>query len=640
MTYRCRPNPRAPLRIAFVLIVGVLAAYARGAPRPSVYVVALRDSDLLTMCPDVREVRMADGRTWKSDGKAHVLPAPYQDMQFLSFPPRPYLRDSRDRDPRTPVDLRTSTERGPTFAVLRRPAVKGAGDSSPGQTELGRNRFAADVDVKNAVEREFAKLGVYDVRPSPDGADFVFLAESVYLGRAGWSSGEMSPKDEVPSEFGVVGALGDWQASFRQSALAIVVPASLYKTGQLDIGALLTARVWEGSEVAQQPVQRVIGPRAGSQVIVERRLTFEPASPQALVWQFHGRKPRPPSHPPLCAAYSPGRETRMELREPQPPAAEVPVGEPGSNSTSASARFSAAVTYVSVPVRVVDREGRSVLDLAPSDIHVFEEDLEQKVDRVIPSSGPFDIGLLVDTSTSLRLHDREIQGSARRFVDTLNPLGRLLVASFDRRILVCSELTDDRDRLHAAVDRLGGPRARGWTRLYDALELLLADRLDQVGDRSAIVLFTDGIDTSSRLVDAAGARTRVEESHTPIYAVQYEPKVDEVPAGMARQPNYRSRLIPPDFGEGTRDASAKATEFLRRVAETSGGRLYSAQTLADMDPIFSEIDRELSEQYTVWYYPANQNQDGTYRKIRVEVNRPGVTVRARPGYRAPSAASR
>jgi Ca-activated chloride channel family protein len=79
---------------------------------------------------------------------------------------------------------------------------------------------------------------------------------------------------------------------------------------------------------------------------------------------------------------------------------------------------------------------------------------------------------------------------------------------------------------------------------------------------------------------------------------------------------------------------ARGERFLQDVSETSGGRLYHAESMKNLDSAFVQIAEELSLQYTLCYYPQNQIRDGTYRRIRVEVARPGVKIRARPGYRA------
>ena len=77
-----------------------------------------------------------------------------------------------------------------------------------------------------------------------------------------------------------------------------------------------------------------------------------------------------------------------------------------------------------------------------------------------------------------------------------------------------------------------------------------------------------------------------------------------------------------------------ADSYLHDLAARSGGQLYRADTVASLPQAFAAIAAELRTQYLLGYYPANKNQDGTYRKIQVKTSRNDVAVRARPGYRA------
>ena len=82
-----------------------------------------------------------------------------------------------------------------------------------------------------------------------------------------------------------------------------------------------------------------------------------------------------------------------------------------------------------------------------------------------------------------------------------------------------------------------------------------------------------------------------------------------------------------------------ADAYLNDLALKSGGKLHRADTLGSLPTAFARIAAELRNQYSLGYYPTNAARDGKYRKIQVKVNRKGVVVRARPGYRAPSGAA-
>jgi Ca-activated chloride channel family protein len=73
---------------------------------------------------------------------------------------------------------------------------------------------------------------------------------------------------------------------------------------------------------------------------------------------------------------------------------------------------------------------------------------------------------------------------------------------------------------------------------------------------------------------------------------------------------------------------------MQDLADASGGRLFPAESISDLDAVFPQVAQELRSVYTVAYYPENQNFDGAWRSVQVKVKRPGVEVSARPGYYA------
>lgn len=75
-------------------------------------------------------------------------------------------------------------------------------------------------------------------------------------------------------------------------------------------------------------------------------------------------------------------------------------------------------------------------------------------------------------------------------------------------------------------------------------------------------------------------------------------------------------------------------QYLHDLCADSGGRLFSASTFPNLRWAFDQIAEELRHQYTLCYYPSNQTNDDPYRRIQVTVNRPGMKIRARAGYRA------
>jgi Ca-activated chloride channel homolog len=314
---------------------------------------------------------------------------------------------------------------------------------------------------------------------------------------------------------------------------------------------------------------------------------------------------------------------------------------------------------VTIPVSVSDRYGKFVPFLVKRDFHVFENLVEQDIESVESVATPFHVALVLDTSNSTAFKLEDIQDAAVAFTNELRPDDQVMVVSFDDRVRVESEFTSDRGQLRAAIYRT---RTGGSTKLYDAVQMTLADRLARVQGRKAVVLFTDGVDTSSRRASARSTLDLVEESDTLVFPIGYDTE-DSMQGGGVYSPgrtppvynpwpNPRGRgrwplsqLVGPQWpqwpqgripqGRGNSgNEYERASRYLEDLADRSGGRLYRADTLRDVSQAFSLIAEELRYQYRINYYPSNSNKDGTYRKIKVRIDKPDLVVRARNGYKA------
>ena len=311
-------------------------------------------------------------------------------------------------------------------------------------------------------------------------------------------------------------------------------------------------------------------------------------------------------------------------------------------------------TMVTIPVSVLDHDGKYIPNLTKRDFHLFEDNVEQEITDFNSIEAPFHVVLLLDTSQSTNFKLGDIQKAALAFIDQLHRDDQVMVVSFDSDIYIDTEFTSDRDQLRRAIRQT---RTGGWTRLYDAVDLVITERLGKVQGRKAVALFTDGVDTASNLATAASTLARVEESGALVYPIQYD--TEGIPAGPWGPMRGGGR--PPIFGPSPfprfprggrrrwqsdpfttwqsprgsrRDAYLRAAQYLRDLADRSGARLYRADTTGNLKKAFSQIAEELRHQYSLSYYPTNTARDGSYRRIRVRVEQPKYVVRAREGYRA------
>jgi len=308
-------------------------------------------------------------------------------------------------------------------------------------------------------------------------------------------------------------------------------------------------------------------------------------------------------------------------------------------------------TLVTVPVSVLDRQGRFIPGLKREDFHLFEEGVEQTIAYFEPTEKPFTVALLLDTSSSTRFHLWEIKEAAIAFAKQLRPQDRVLVVTFSDEVLLLTEATNDQDVISTVIQVNANTGAS--TRLYDAVNLVVHERLNRVQGRKAIVLFTDGVDTSSYMANYQSTLREAEELDALIYPIQYDTTdymramggggsvtvttsnsnwpfpgssttaraINNVPSNGAPLPG------------STKADYDRAAQYLQRLADSTGGRLHRANDPAQLAQAFASIAEELRRQYSIGYYPqTGAIQADERRLIKVSVQRPNVAVRARNSY--------
>lgn len=311
-------------------------------------------------------------------------------------------------------------------------------------------------------------------------------------------------------------------------------------------------------------------------------------------------------------------------------------------------------TLVTLPVSVLDRDGKYVPNLRKEDFRLWEEGVEQNVAFFASVDKPFSVVLMLDTSGSTRSRISDIQDAAITFVNQLRPDDQVMVVSFDDQVRVQTEFTNDRYRMRDAIRRT---RPGDGTKLYDAVDLVMNQRLNSVPGRKAIVLFTDGVDTTSRHASYASNIRDAEELDALIYPVQYDTYGDVSSRGAGwpgggRWPNSNGdvlgQILGGIFGKGggvigggggggggvgsSRREYELANRYLHELAQKTGARNYQGDSSQDLANAFANIAEELRRQYSLGYYPKTPAQAGQRRQIRVRVNQPNLAVRTRDSY--------
>jgi VWFA-related protein len=289
---------------------------------------------------------------------------------------------------------------------------------------------------------------------------------------------------------------------------------------------------------------------------------------------------------------------------------------------------------VTIPVSVYDRNGLYIPNLLQKDFKIFEDGVEQEIAYFGTSEKPFTVILLIDVSPSTEYKIEEIQQAAIAFVDQLKPQDSVMVIQFDEQVSVFTELTNDRQKIYKAIRRTG---FGGGTSLYDAVDFSLRKRLDKVEGRKAIVLFTDGVDTTSGRASFESTVEDAEESDAMIFPIYYNTFLKNRGIGTGGVMSTPPILgLPLPGGQPTGSSSAEYTRgraYLTELAAATGGRVFRPEsTPGGLTAAFEGIAEELRLQYSIGYYPQNEGEPGQRKQIRVRVNRPKLVIRSRDSY--------
>jgi VWFA-related protein len=275
--------------------------------------------------------------------------------------------------------------------------------------------------------------------------------------------------------------------------------------------------------------------------------------------------------------------------------------------------FRAGIDVVSLNVTVIDGAHRYITDLEPTEFAVYEDGVKQDITFFNRRQQPIALSLLLDSSASMEEQLNTLEATATNFVHRLKPNDLAQIIDFDSRVEIRQGFTSNQQELEAAIHQM---TAGGSTSLYNAIYIALRELrkvravTEEEVRRQALILFTDGVDTSS-LVSFDEVLDLAKRSETAIYTIALR--------GIDVQ------------AKGFREA-----EFiLRTLAQETGGRAFFPMKIEDLSGVYSEIADELSSQYTMGYVSTNSKRDGAWRRVAVQVLRPNLTPRTKKGYYAP-----
>jgi VWFA-related protein len=259
------------------------------------------------------------------------------------------------------------------------------------------------------------------------------------------------------------------------------------------------------------------------------------------------------------------------------------------------------VDRVLVAVSVTDKDRSFIEGLTRESFALLEDNQKQEILEFGVEKRPITLGVLIDTSGSMKEEIGQVQEAAKAFVTTLRPQDNAFIVDFDEKVFLLQDITSDHEKLQEAIE---GTDAEGGTALYDALYVSYY-KMKPIDGRKAIVALTDGDDTNSSF-----PFKRVEEltrTHDVIvYAI--------------------------GLGTSVMDVSMRTT--FKQLADDSGGRAFFPRNAEALAGVYEQIAADLRSQYFLTYTATNRDFDGSWRKIRVECDHPEARLKTRRGYYA------
>jgi VWFA-related protein len=268
-----------------------------------------------------------------------------------------------------------------------------------------------------------------------------------------------------------------------------------------------------------------------------------------------------------------------------------------------------------VNVTVTDPMGRMVTGLTKDHFQIFEDKDEQEITQFGAEDSPLSMAIVFDASGSMGYKMAKAREAVAQFFKTANPEDEFFLVSFNNRPDMATGYTQSLEEIQ---NRLTFTESKGRTALLDAIYLALNKMKEAKNQQKALLVISDGGDNSSRYSERE-IKSLVRESDVQIYAIGlYEP--------------FGSRGRTPEEMAGP--------GLLTEIAEQTGGRQFPVENINELPDIAEKIGIELRNQYVLGYVPKNEERDGKWRRVKVEVKKirgmPQLRPYFRDGYYAPS----
>ena len=313
--------------------------------------------------------------------------------------------------------------------------------------------------------------------------------------------------------------------------------------------------------------------------------------------------------------------------------------QPKFTNPEGASNFSLKIEVPEVTVDVgvlLEKTHTFVPGLKPANFRVYEDGVEQKITGFKRTEAPITALLLCEFASTSYYFIMDMRNAAWVFAQQLRPQDYVAMMTFDMKTTIVSDFTQDKRQLLQAVNEMRIPMFSE-RNLFDALYEGL-DRLDRIEGQKYIILIASGRDTFSKItLDKMLKKVKATQNVT-IFTVSTGGAIRAMREGG---PGFNQQLRDIDY--------AQADNQMKTFANLTGGMWFDPRFAGEMPDIFSTINQTIRSKYQLVYHPTNAKQDGSYRKLRVElVDEEGQPLRmqdekhkplkydimARDGYRA------
>jgi Ca-activated chloride channel homolog len=268
----------------------------------------------------------------------------------------------------------------------------------------------------------------------------------------------------------------------------------------------------------------------------------------------------------------------------QAPVSITPRSQPGRKLLP-SGNIRLDVKLVLTPVSVTDAFDHPLIELHKSNFRVFEDDAEQDIASFSISDAPVSVGLVFDSSRSMRSSIEDSRTAVEQFMQTAAPEDEFLLVKFSDKPELLTPFTHNSDEITRLLTL---PNAHGFTALLDAICLATQQMHRAANPRKVLLVLTDGVDNNSRYSERELERL-LREADVRVYAI-----------GLFQRP-----------------------EFLEKIASETGGRAIWVRRLSELPDAVQTLSRQIRSEYIIGYMSHRADNDGKYHKVRVEVEPPG-----------------